>query len=638
MKTIFALLVLCSAAGYGQSIGGAITQPSSSGGGAAIACVGTPGNTTGTYRQQCQATSGAIYACNNAAGCTVAADWIAQGGSGGAQISGTPASPQVAQWTNSTTVKGVNQGVFNVRTMYGAVPDGSTDNSTTITNAFTASNAFTVGIPTVYFDCDTGTTTCQYNYGGSGTSPINMTVATNLQCAAGVSLNYTGSAHAVEMGASGLVLNTIDEKPYTIQGCTFTGGASYTQGIYVNQYITNTYFLSNFFFQFGNRTGFNIYYAGNNWESLIQANSWLDFDGVTRNMVDGHNTAVHAVRAIGNNSECLNSSTHTACSIVAANIGVGFWIGDEWKLIGNVIQYHAPLIRLASADSANGDRPSIIGNHLEGNVNSPSPAITYGDPGGTGNVTIGCMTYSGNTLYYPAATGVPIVGPETPASSGYFLADCPFRDNDWSTPSSGTYYVNTNGGQGNIWGRNQVAGVIVTNASASPSVFDSNSRNYFETLTKQGNSSSISGLVMFGADKQSLLSGTFHNVSSTLDCADTSGSGTAQVCNTIPQYDINGSSVTPVAGDLILYKTTTTNTGDVTINVNSLGAKHLNKLGSGGLVVLSAGDLQSSVAYIPLTYNGTVWITQSSLVVPTSCTGLPTGTLWNNTGLASFCP
>lgn len=52
------------------------------GGSAAIACIGTPGNTTGSYRQQCQTTGGAIYACNNAAGCTVAADWVSVTGSG----------------------------------------------------------------------------------------------------------------------------------------------------------------------------------------------------------------------------------------------------------------------------------------------------------------------------------------------------------------------------------------------------------------------------------------------------------------------------------------------------------------------------------------------------------------------------
>ena len=55
-------------------------------GSASIACVGTPGNTTGTYRQVCQTSAGALYACNNAAGCTVAADWVAQGSGANASV------------------------------------------------------------------------------------------------------------------------------------------------------------------------------------------------------------------------------------------------------------------------------------------------------------------------------------------------------------------------------------------------------------------------------------------------------------------------------------------------------------------------------------------------------------------------
>lgn len=47
-----------------------------------VACAASPGNTTGTYRQTlCQTTSGALYSCNNSAGCAVASDWVAVGAS-----------------------------------------------------------------------------------------------------------------------------------------------------------------------------------------------------------------------------------------------------------------------------------------------------------------------------------------------------------------------------------------------------------------------------------------------------------------------------------------------------------------------------------------------------------------------------
>ena len=77
MKQLLLVICLLSPV-FAQQI---TPPPASNGGSAAIACVGTPGNTTGTYRQQCQTSAGAIYACNNAAGCTIAADWVTSGGS-----------------------------------------------------------------------------------------------------------------------------------------------------------------------------------------------------------------------------------------------------------------------------------------------------------------------------------------------------------------------------------------------------------------------------------------------------------------------------------------------------------------------------------------------------------------------------
>lgn len=65
-----------------------------------LACVGTPGNTVGAYRQQCQASTGAIYACNNAAGCTVAADWVAS--------TITPYASQYASLAAAITAVGSN--------------------------------------------------------------------------------------------------------------------------------------------------------------------------------------------------------------------------------------------------------------------------------------------------------------------------------------------------------------------------------------------------------------------------------------------------------------------------------------------------------------------------------------------------
>jgi len=80
--------------------------PPSGGGSAAIACIGTPGNTAGKYRQQCQTSAGVIYACNNGSGCAVAADWVligtgAQGPTGPGYTATSSTSLAIA--TGSTT-------------------------------------------------------------------------------------------------------------------------------------------------------------------------------------------------------------------------------------------------------------------------------------------------------------------------------------------------------------------------------------------------------------------------------------------------------------------------------------------------------------------------------------------------------
>jgi len=80
-------------------------------------------------------------------------------------------------------------------------------------------------------------------------------------------------------------------------------------------------------------------------------------------------------------------------------------------------------------------------------------------------------------------------------------------------------------------------------------------------------------------------------------CLDTSGSGTVQSCTTTPTF-------VPAAGDSIIYETTTTNTGDLTINVNGAGAVHARKWQASA--TLAAGDLVAGV-YMLATYDGTYW-------------------------------
>ena len=89
---------------------------------------------------------------------------------------------------------------------------------------------------------------------------------------------------------------------------------------------------------------------------------------------------------------------------------------------------------------------------------------------------------------------------------------------------------------------------------------------------------------------------TTHQVEAPLVCADSSASGTAQSCTTSPSF-------TPAANDCVVYTTTTTNTGALTLNVNASTAAAVQKwLGT----ALAAGDVQANHPQVAC-YDGTHW-------------------------------
>jgi hypothetical protein len=600
----------------------------------------TPGSYTNsniTVNAQGQVTAAANGSSSGGITGPTAGDVMVSPGSTGAATGIAAAAGQCAFGsTSSAWAAGYCNGVFNVRLQFGAAPDGSTDNSTAIGNAFTASNAFTNGTPTVYFDCNPGTTACEYNYGGSSISPINPTVPTTILCAPSVTLNYTGNAHAADIGPTGLTQVNTDR--YTIQGCRWTGGASYTAGIYINTYIANTLITRNEFRNFGNQTYYTIVYNGNDWTPVVEGNYWSDTDGVTRNMIDAHTGVNVGLLYVNNKNEC-ETSGGSACSV--STVGVGLWLFTGWVL-GNEIKYHYPAVRISSCASCGGGQGFTIRNNLfEGNSNGTSPAITYGDPGGTGNVHIGIQPHiEGNTFYWPTTGNVPFIGPETPASGSYYLPDLSLIGNGFKdAPNGTTPYVNINGDVGFYGADNHDAsGNLIGPTSTNPIVDTGYSveQGYFAMDIHYLNGSSPASSIPV-ADTTGLhySKASFHNFAAPLACPDSSGSGTTQACVTAPEYNTAGTKIALSSGDQILYTTTTTNTGDLTIAVNGGTAYHVRKLG--GALVLAAGDMPANIPE-PLTFDGTyLEMPISGLVVPTSCTGLPTGALYNNGGTPGFC-
>jgi hypothetical protein len=568
--------------------------------------------------------------------CTASNTWTQQsGGSGGISASGTPSINQQAVWTDSTHVKGVSAGVFNVRTIYGAVPDGSTNNATAIASAFTASNAVTTGAPTVYFDCDTSSTTCQYNYGGSGTSPINPTIPSTIQCAPGVMLNYTGTAHAVDIGPAGGT-SYPNQYEYRVQGCTFTGGASWTQGIYVQPNINVLRIQDNIFHNFGptTPTGWMIYYAGYVSESFITGNYFKEHDGHPRNvmsLIGGNPAPTNEAFVTDNDIGCDSGATDGPC--VVSPIGAAIEMSNQGMIAHNMIQAHDPLVIM------HGTNVDIVDNNFETNTASPYPPISYGYNDGT-NESVTCRHIEGNNFFTPVASGVPIIGPTPSTGTFSALSYCAITMNSFSnSPGSGAAYVNFQNGGNNVWqlNRSKSGGVSdyiwLSNSTAAMSGITSTNQRWVPVYQHAIAGVGVSGnLVGFDAD-HNLGAAGIRSVAAAITCADSSGSGTAQSCTTTPD---RWTYTSYTAGDTILYKTTTTNTGALTLNINGISAVGVRK--NAGISTLSAGDLKSGI-YYALTYDGTYWEMPSyATVVPASCTGLPSGALFNSSGTASFCP
>lgn len=70
----------------------------------------------------------------------------------------------------------------------------------------------------------------------------------------------------------------------------------------------------------------------------------------------------------------------------------------------------------------------------------------------------------------------------------------------------------------------------------------------------------------------------------------------------------------------VVFKAAATNTGAVTLNVNSLGAKNVYKASSGALGALAAGDLTIG-AYYTVRYDGTQFVLEGSAGGVSSVTG-----------------
>ena len=316
--------------------------------------------------------------------------WASAGGgaSGVSSVTGTAPIVSSGGSTPAISAPTVSGPVFNAVFGYGAVGDGSTDNSTAFANLASAVNAYSgVNIqdyPTVVIPGGSAGATATYNFA----SGLSFTRPVTIQCGQGAILNYTGSAHAADMGPTGLTpsnqTNAQLQATYKILGCGWSGGASMTQGIYFNNETAYNVVDNNRFYDFGNATStvFGVYFSGDNYDIQFSDNKWFNDDNVARNWVrtvPGASPLSTQARITGNDS--LNYNFSAGAPYLASVSGVVLWIdgASPGYMSGNNLAFCGPCVRIG---------PQSQGFKLEHNdfevIQSGAGtigAIEFGNPG-----------------------------------------------------------------------------------------------------------------------------------------------------------------------------------------------------------------------------------------------------------------
>jgi hypothetical protein len=126
------------------------------------------------------------------------------------------------------------------------------------------------------------------------------------------------------------------------------------------------------------------------------------------------------------------------------------------------------------------------------------------------------------------------------------------------------------------------------------------------TVTKINGTTVPTSAAVLGTDGSAKpIAATAHGVSTPLNCSDTSGSGASQSCSTAPSFS-------PAKGDALIYYTTTSNTGALTLNVNAAGAVAVQKWSG---TALNSGDIAANKPNT-LIYDGSNWQLQNLSVTP----------------------
>jgi len=312
-------------------------------------------------------------------------------------------------------------------------------------------------VPTVYFPYQS----TPYYY----SSGLTFTLPVTLKGDPGSVLWYTGTADAIDIGPTNLtgIDGIYQFIYYTIDGLTFKGGGSMTNGIFVNNWVGLVKITNNQFLNFGNASAWAVWLNGNTDDLYMSGNHWLVNDGATNIATTSNDTLPRhwlnvttnstptTIRFVNNSAACINGlNGNVGCSYSSFDTPLISAIGLTHDFShNNFMGGFCPAINLGNLDN----NTKISYNHFETQL---AGCYSIASVSGVSGLTI-------SNNYFRSGGSSPVIGPRL---VGDVLAGMRIRDNVITALPAGQPVVFLNNLAGQI--NNLASGNMCNTTSVGP--------------------------------------------------------------------------------------------------------------------------------------------------------------------------